>query len=161
MEDGSIAAPMQLRAVAEAKEPYDAGAAPDRFQRRYLPGYGLIQGGALAAAQAALTGLLHEAGGPIPLGEALSCVRQAGVLDADEALLERLGVVVARADLFGEAQVHLPGSAPNSPGSAPNDLGTAASPAATATPGKRRRRPRQEPAASLDGQPATPKPGHD
>lgn len=157
MEGGSIAAPAQLRAVAEAKEIYSAGAAADRFQRRYLPGYGLIQGGALAAAQAALSGLLHEAGDPIPLGDALSCVREAGVPDADEALLERLGVVVARADLFGEAQVHLPGAAPP-------DAVTPASPAATATSGKRRHRRKEAAAsegASLDGQPANATPDHD
>jgi hypothetical protein len=93
--------------VAEAKEPYGSGEPVDRFPRRYLPGYGLVQSRALAAAQAALIHLLHEAGGPVSLEEALACVRQAGIDDPDEALLERLGAVVVRADLFGEAQVSM------------------------------------------------------
>ena len=105
-EDGAAAAPEKPRAVAEAKEPYGTGERVDRFPRRYLPGYGLVQSRALAAAQAALSHLLPEAGGPVSLDEALACVRQAGIDDPDEALLERLGAVVVRADLFGEAQVY-------------------------------------------------------
>jgi hypothetical protein len=101
------AATEKPRAVAEAKEPYGTAEPVDRFPRQYLPGYGLVQSRALAAAQTALSHLLHEAGGPVSLDEALACVRQAGIDDPDEALLERLGAVVARADLFGEAQVYL------------------------------------------------------
>jgi predicted nuclease of restriction endonuclease-like RecB superfamily len=106
-EDGAAAAPEKPRAVAEAKEPYGTGERVDRFPRRYLPGHGLVQSRALAAAQAALSHLLHEAGGPVSLEEALARVRHAGLDDPDEALLERLGAVVLRADLFGEAQVSM------------------------------------------------------
>jgi hypothetical protein len=106
-EDGAAPAPEKPRAVAEAQEPYGAAEPVDRFPRRYLPGYGLVQSRALAAAQTALSHLLHEAGGPVALDEALACVRHAGIDDPDEGLLERLGAVVVRADLFGEAQVHL------------------------------------------------------
>ena len=93
--------------MAEAKEPYGTAECVDRFPRRYLPGYGLVQSGALAAAQAELSHLLHEASGPVSPEEALACVRHAGIDDPDEALLERLGAVVVRADLFGEAQVYM------------------------------------------------------
>jgi hypothetical protein len=106
-EYGAAAAPEKPRAMAEAREPYSTGEPVDRFARRYVPGYGLVQSGALAAAQAALSHLLHEAGGPVSLEAALACVRQAGIDDPDEALLERLGAVVVRADLFGEAQVYM------------------------------------------------------
>ena len=103
---GATAAPEKPRAVAEAKEPYGTAEPVDRFPRRYLPGYGLVRSRALAAARAALSHLLHEAGGTVSLEEALACVRHAGIDDPDEALLERLGAVVVRADLFGEAQVY-------------------------------------------------------
>ena len=106
-EHGAAAAPEKPRAVAEAKEPYGTAERVDHFPRRYLPGYGLVQSRALAAAQAALSHLLHEVGGPVSLDEALACVRHAGLDDPDAALLERLGAVVARADLFGEAQVYM------------------------------------------------------
>ena len=97
------------RAVAETRALYDGGnGAGGGFARRYLPGYGLIDGGALAAAQEALTRLLHEASEQIPLDDALRCVTQAGVHDPDEALLERLGAVVTRDGLFGEAHLQLP-----------------------------------------------------
>jgi trimethylamine:corrinoid methyltransferase-like protein len=99
--------PEKPRAVAEAKEPYGSGEPVDCFPRRYLPGYGLVQSRALAAVQAALSHLLHEAGGPVSLDEALDCVRHAGIDDPDESLLERLGAAVVRADLFGEAQVYM------------------------------------------------------
>ena len=105
-EQSAAAAPEKPRAVAEAKEPYGVPEPVDRFPRRYLPGYGLVQSRALAAAQTALSHLLHEAGGTVSLEAALACVRHAGLDDPDEALLERLGAVVARADLFGEAQVY-------------------------------------------------------
>src|SRR5205085_4460570 len=91
----------------EAKEIYGTAEPVDRFPRRYLPGYGLVQSRALVAAQAALSHLLHEVGGPVSLDEALACLRHAGIDDPDEALLERLGAVVVRADLFGEAQVYM------------------------------------------------------
>jgi hypothetical protein len=106
-EHGAAAAPEKPRAVAEAQEPYGTAEPADRFPRRYLPGYGLVQSRALAAARAALSHLLHEAGGRVSLDEALACVRHAGMDDPDEALLERLGAVVVRADLFGEAQVYM------------------------------------------------------
>jgi hypothetical protein len=105
--DGAAAAQEKPRAVAEAREPYGAAEPVERFPRRYLPGYGLVQSRALAAAQAALSHLLQEAGGPVSRDEALACVRHAGIDDPDEALLERLGAAVVRADLFGEAQVYL------------------------------------------------------
>jgi hypothetical protein len=54
-----------------------------------------------------LSHLLHEPGGPVSLEEALACVRHAAIDDPDEALLERLGAVVVRADLFGEARVYM------------------------------------------------------
>lgn len=144
----------RLRAVAEARAPYlmsavvdrtdDASGksetlnqtsdatdriddAADRFPRRYLAGYGLVQGGALAAARVALHELLQGADSSIPLPEALACVRGAGIPDADDALLERLGAVVARADLFGEARVHLPGAVADSAGVATGSAAPASS----------------------------------
>jgi hypothetical protein len=66
-----------------------------------------VQSRALAAAQAKLSHLLHEAGGPVSLEDALACVRHADSDEPDEALLERLGAAVVRADLFGEAQVYM------------------------------------------------------
>jgi trimethylamine:corrinoid methyltransferase-like protein len=115
-EQSATGATEKPRAVAEAKEPYGVaearksygtGERVDRFPRRYLPGYGLVQSRALAAAQAALSHLLHQAGGPVSLDEALACVKHAGIDNPDEALLERLGAAVVRADLFGEAQVYM------------------------------------------------------
>jgi hypothetical protein len=106
-EDGAAPMPEKSRAMAEATEPYGTAEPVDRFPRRYLPGHGLVQSRALAAAQAALSHLLHEAGGPVSLEDALACVRHAGIDDPDEALLERLGAAVVRADLFGEAQVYM------------------------------------------------------
>jgi hypothetical protein len=106
-EYGAAAAMERPRAVAEAAVSYTTDSPAERFLRRYVPGYGLVPSNTLTAAQAALRGLLEQAGDPVPLEEVLECVRRAGLHDPDEALLERLGAVVARADLFGEAQVSL------------------------------------------------------
>lgn len=95
------------RRVAEEREFYEAGDSMG-LARRYLPGYGLAPARTLAEARAALAQLLREAGGSVSLEQALACITRAGLPDPDEALLERLGAVVARADLFDDARVYAP-----------------------------------------------------
>jgi hypothetical protein len=62
---------------------------------------------------------LAEAGGCLPLDEALALCRQAGLPAPDDALLGALGVEVRRQGLFGEALACLPGSAKSLPDPSP------------------------------------------
>ncbi len=83
---------------------------PAAMARRYVPGYGLVSVAALAEAQAAFVLLLDEAGGSMPLDEALAWCERAGLAGPDDALIAELGGTVVRAGLFGEARVYRPGA---------------------------------------------------
>ena len=80
------------------------------LQRRYVPGYGLVSATSFAEAWKALARLLDEAGGSVPREDAMACCAEAGLPEADDALIAALGGTVVRAGLFGEAQVYRPGA---------------------------------------------------
>jgi len=106
---------------------------PGAMARRYVPGYGLVSVAVLTEARAAFGGLLDEAGGSMPLDEALAWSERVGLARPDDALIAELGGTVVRAGLFGEARVYRPGAEAE-------DATTAA--LATAPSGRgRRRRP--------------------
>ncbi len=79
------------------------------LERRYVPGYGLAPAASFVEARQALARLLDEAGGSVPLEDAVACCAEAGLPEADDALITVLGGTVVRAGLFGEAQVYRPG----------------------------------------------------
>ncbi len=94
---------------AGAPRGVEQGDAP-RFQRCYVPGYGLVSLASVARARAALAALLDAGGDGASLEEALACCAGAGAPDPDEALIAALGGVVVRSGLFGEARVYQPGA---------------------------------------------------
>jgi len=105
---------------------------PGAMARRYVPGYGLVSVAVLTEARAAFGGLLDEAGGSVPLDEALAWCERAGLAGPDDALIAELGGTVVRAGLFGEARVYRPGAEAE-------DATTAALAAAPSGRGRRRR----------------------
>ncbi len=104
-----------LPCAGEGSSPSTSGSAatdiePRAMARRYVPGYGLVSAAVLTEAHAAFTQLLDEAGGSVPLDEALAWCEQAGLARPDDALIAELGGIVVRAGLFGEARVYRPGA---------------------------------------------------
>jgi len=106
------------RLIRDGTEPYGDVLGPGHgedgvmssLQRRYVPGYGLVSAASFAGAHEALARLLDEADGVVSLEDAVACCAEAGLPEADDALIAVLGGTVVRAGLFGEAQVYRPGA---------------------------------------------------
>jgi len=106
------------RLIRDGTEPYGDVLGPGHgedgvmssLQRRYVPGYGLVSAASFAGAREALARLLDGADGVVSLEDAVACCAEAGLPEADDALIAVLGGTVVRAGLFGEARVYRPGA---------------------------------------------------